>query len=222
MDSYAVEHLNKVRRGDRASYERAAIHAVLDEGMVAHVGFIDEGRPIVVPMIYGRIGERLYLHGARAARFAQTLGPGVPVCITVTLLDGIVVARSAFHSSMNYRSAVIHGAARLVTGRDEAQSALAAITNHLLPGRWAETRPMSEKELRATSVLSVEIEAASLKSRSGLPGDDEEDYALPIWAGVVPLKPKICPPQDDGLLQPGVPVPASIEALMTRSLSNGG
>jgi len=221
MDSFAVGHLNKVRRSDRASYDHAAIHGVLDEGLLAHVGFMDGGRPIVLPMAYGRIGNRLYLHGAKAARFAKAMGPGVPVCITVTLLDALVVGRSAFHNSMNYRSVVVHGTARRVEEPSEAEAALTAITDHLLPGRWAEARPMTEKELRSTSVLRVEIEAASMKARSGLPVDEEEDYALAIWGGVVPMRLQPKPPQDDGLLQPGVVVPASVEALWRRAGRNG-
>jgi nitroimidazol reductase NimA-like FMN-containing flavoprotein (pyridoxamine 5'-phosphate oxidase superfamily) len=216
MDSYTVERLNKVRRSDRANYDRASIHAVLDEGVVAHVGFVDEGRPFVIPMIYGRIGDTLYIHGAKAARFAKAMAPGLPVCITVTLVDGIVVARSAFHMSMNYRSAVLHGHAVLVTDAAEGESALVAITGHVLPGRWAEARPMTEKEFKATSVLRVTVEAASLKSRTGMPVDDDEDYGLPLWGGVVPLSTQVGAPQDDGAIPPATPIPDSIKALIAR------
>jgi uncharacterized protein len=212
MESFAIGPLNKVRRPDRAFYDKAAIHAVLDEGLVAHVGFTDQDRPVVVPMVYGRIGDRFYLHGARAARFAKAMGAGVPVCVTVTLTDGIVVGRSAFHCSMNYRSVVIHGEARLVSDLAEAESALAAVTDHLLPGRWAESRPMIDKELRATAVLRVEIEAASLKARSGPPIDEPEDYELPIWAGVIPLRVAAGAPEGDGRLHDGVEVPPSVKA----------
>ena len=212
MDSFAVGPLNKVRRPDRATYDKAAVHAVLDEGLVAHVGFIDYERPVVVPMVYGRVGDLFYLHGARAARFAKAMGAGVPVCVTVTLTDGIVVGRSAFHCSMNYRSVVLHGEARLVSDMAEAERALAAVTDHLLPGRWAESRPMIEKELRATAVLRVEIEAASLKARSGPPVDEPEDYELPIWAGVIPLRTAAGKPEDDGRLNDGVEIPASVQA----------
>jgi nitroimidazol reductase NimA-like FMN-containing flavoprotein (pyridoxamine 5'-phosphate oxidase superfamily) len=216
MDSYTVERLNKVRRSDRANYDRASIHAVLDEGVVAHVGFVDEGRPFVIPMIYGRIGDTLYIHGAKAARFAKAMAPGLPVCITVTLVDGIVVARSAFHMSMNYRSAVLHGHACLVTEAAEGESALAAVTDHVLPGRWAEARPMTEKEFKATSVLRVTVEAASLKSRTGMPVDDEEDYGLPLWGGIVPLSTQVGTPQDDGAIAPATPIPDSVKALIAR------
>ncbi len=215
MDSYAVERLNKVRRNDRASYSRAAIRAVLDEGLVAHVGFVDDGRPIVIPMIYGLIGETLYLHGARGARFAMAMAPGVPVCITVTLLDGIVVARSAFHMSMNYRSVVIHGHAALVTDAAEAEEALATITDHTLPGRWREARPMLQKEFKATSVLRVAIDGASLKMREGAPVDEDEDYALPIWGGVVPIHMCYGPAQDDGKLAEGAILPPSVRRILS-------
>jgi nitroimidazol reductase NimA-like FMN-containing flavoprotein (pyridoxamine 5'-phosphate oxidase superfamily) len=212
MDSFAIGPLNKVRRPDRGSYDKAAVHAVLDEGLVAHVGFTDNDRPVVMPMVYGRDGDRFYLHGARAARFAKAMGAGVPVCVTVTLTDGIVVGRSAFHCSMNYRSVVLHGQARLVSDPAEAERALAAVTDHLLPGRWAESRPMIDKELRATAVLRVEIEAASLKARSGPPIDEPEDYALPIWAGLIPLRVAASAPEGDARLLEGVDIPASVKA----------
>ena len=212
MDSFAVGPLNKVRRADRGHYDRAGVYAVLDEGLVAHVGFMIDDRPVVVPMVYGRHGDQLYLHGAKAARFAKTMGPGVPVCITVTLTDGIVVGRSAFHCSINYRSAVIHGHARLVTDPEEAEQAVAAVTDHLLPGRWAESRSVTEKEIRSTAVLRVEIEAASLKKRSGPPIDEDADYALPIWAGVIPLRTEAGAPEADSRLLDGVSVPGSVKA----------
>lgn len=210
MNSFAAGPWNKIRRSDRANYDEAAIYAVLDEGLVAHVGFMADDRPFVIPMVYGRIGDRLYLHGAKAARFAKVMGEGVPVCVTVTLTDGIVVGRSAFHCSMNFRSVVAHGSAKLVENQHEATSALAAITDHLLPGRWQESRTVTAKEIRATAVLAMDIEAASLKFRSGPPVDDDEDYELPIWAGVLPLKQVAGEPEDDGRLLPDVEQPASI------------
>jgi nitroimidazol reductase NimA-like FMN-containing flavoprotein (pyridoxamine 5'-phosphate oxidase superfamily) len=210
MSEFEVTKLNKVRRPDRGNYEREAIYALLAEGLVAHVGFVHEDRPVVVPMADARIGDTLYIHGAKAARFAKTTGLGVPVCLTVTHTDGIVVARSAFHCSMNYRSAVIHGHAKLVTDPDEAEAALAAITDHLVPGRWAESRPMIDKELRATAVLRVEIEAASMKSRDGEPVDDDDDYVLPIWGGVIPIRQRIGLPQPDSKVLQGVELPVSV------------
>jgi uncharacterized protein len=216
MDSYEVSSLNKVRRSDRAAYDRAAIHALLDEAFVAHVGFIDAGRPIVLPMVYGRLGDLLYIHGAKAARFAKALAQAVPVCLTITLMDGLVVARSAFHMSVNYRSAILHGHATLVADPEEAQRALAAITDHMVPGRWAEARPVLEKELKATSVLRVEVEAASMKQRQGDPIDDEEDYDLPIWGGIVPVRITSAGPKNDGRVPPGVAVPASVSKLISK------
>ena len=217
MDAYRKTPLNKVRKSDRAAYDKAGLAAILDEGLVAHVGFVDRERPIVIPMIYGRSGDTLYLHGAKATRFSKALGKGVPVCITVTLVDGIVVARSAFHSSMNYRSVVAHGHARLVTDESERERALALVTDHVLPGRWDEARPSSAKELRATTVIAVEIEAASAKVRSGPPVDDDEDYALPLWGGVVPVRTAYGPPVDDGRLLPDTPVPGSVEQVLQRN-----
>jgi uncharacterized protein len=216
MDAFEITPLNKVRRSDRASYEHAAIHALLDEALVAHVGFIDAGRPVVLPMVYGRLGDRLYIHGARGARFAKALANAVPVCLTVTLMDGIVVARSAFHTSVNYRSAVLHGSATLVTDPAEAQEALAAITDHMVPGRWAEARPVLEKELKATAVLRVVVDAASMKQRQGDPADEPEDYHLPIWAGTVPLRVTAAGAREDGRLLPDLAVPASVSALLSR------
>jgi nitroimidazol reductase NimA-like FMN-containing flavoprotein (pyridoxamine 5'-phosphate oxidase superfamily) len=211
MSEFEITPLNKVRRPDRGGYEREAIFAVLNEGLVAHVGFVHEDRPMVVPMAYARIGNALYIHGAKAARFAKAMGKGVPVCITVTHIDGIVVARSAFHCSMNYRSAIIHGHAELVTDPEEAEQALAAVTDHLVPGRWAESRAMIGKELRATAVLRVEIGAASMKWRAGQPVDDEDDYELPIWGGVIPVKQQIGQPQPDDRVLSGVEMPASVK-----------
>jgi uncharacterized protein len=210
-NSFAVTSLNKVRVAKRGAYDRESVYAVLGEGLVAHVGFMIDDRPMVIPMVYGRSGDSLYLHGAKAARFAKAMAPGVPVCITVTLTDGIVVGRSAFHCSVNYRSVVVHGHAVLVTDANEAEQALAIVTDHLLPGRWAESRAVTEKEIRATGVLRVEIEAASLKQRFGEPIDEEEDYALPIWGGVIPLRIEAGTPQPDARSLAGVEVPASVK-----------
>ena len=217
MDAYAKSKLNKVRKSDRASYERESVHAILDEGLLAHVGFVDKDWPMVIPMIYARIDETLYLHGAKAARIAKALGKGVPVCIEVTLVDGLVLARSAFHSSMNYRSVVVHGMARQVVSDDEKTRVLAEITDHLAPGRWDEARPMTQKELKSTGVIAVPIEHAVAKARDGGPVDDDEDYALPIWAGVVPIRQVLSAPQDDGRLLEDVDVPESVSRALRRS-----
>lgn len=210
-DSYEITRLNKVRVGNRADYERATVHAILDEGFLAHVGFIDQARPIVVPMVYGRDGDTVYLHGAKATRMLKRLAGGAPVSITVTLVDGIVVGRSAFHHSANYRSVVIHGTTRPVTDAAERERALKIVTDHLLAGRWDEVRPMSKKEDNATGVVAVDIEAASAKSRSGEPVDEESDYDLPIWGGVIPVATVLGAPVGDSRLLDGVEVPASVK-----------
>lgn len=217
MEAYATTRLNKVRKRDRAAYDKETIGAILDEGLVAHVGFVDQDRPVVIPMIYGRIGDTLYLHGAKATRFAKALGKGVPVCITVTLIDGIVIGRSAFHSSMNYRSVVAHGHAHLVTDEDERERAMAVITDHMLPGRWDEARPANDKELKATGVIAAAIEVASAKARSGNPVDEDEDYGLPVWGGVVPVRMRFGAPEDDGRLLAGTDVPESVARLLQRN-----
>lgn len=175
------------RLTDRASYERAAAHAILDEGIVAHVGIAVDGQPYVIPMVYGRDADRLLLHGSVASRLLRRLDDGLRVCVTVTLLDGLVFARSAFHHSANYRSVVVLGEARRLTDPDEAARALDVIVDHVAPGRAAEARPPSALELRQTSVLELPIDEASVKSRSGDPKDEAEDMTLPIWAGVLPL-----------------------------------
>ncbi|QGG94456.1 pyridoxamine 5'-phosphate oxidase family protein [Actinomarinicola tropica] len=175
------------RHPERGAYDREAVHAVLDEGLVAHVGLTVEGQPFVIPMAYGRDGDRLLLHGSVASRLMRGLAGGVPACVTVTLLDGLVMARSAFHHSMNYRSVVALGTARRIDDPDEAAAALGTFVEHLVPGRGDEVRPSAPVEVRQTTVLEMSIEEASLKARTGGPVDDEADLDLPVWAGVVPL-----------------------------------
>ncbi len=198
------------RRPDRGSHERALIDAILDEGLVCHVGFAVEGQPYVIPMSYARMGDRVVLHGAAGSRLLKTVRDGAPVCVTVSLLDGLVLARSAMHHSVNYRSVVLLGKASEVQGEAERRAALHAIVEHVVPGRSAEVRPPSEAELRATLVLSVPIEEASAKVRAGPPVDDEEDYALSSWAGVLPLALATGAPQPDPRLRPGTPVPLTV------------
>ncbi len=217
MDAYATSKINKVRVSKRAVYDRETVHATLDDGLVAHVGFEDKDWPMVIPMIYARLGETLYLHGAKAARFAKALGKGVPVCITVTHLDGLVLARSAFHSSVNYRSVVVHGMAHTVTDKKEKILALTEVTDRIAPGRWDEAREMNDKELKSTGVIAVPIEHAAAKVRTGGPIDDDEDYELPIWGGVVPVRQVFDAPEDDGRLVEGVKVPESINRALRRS-----
>ena len=217
MDTYTKTKLNKVRVNKRAAYDRETVHQILDDGLVAHVGFVDKDWPMVIPMIYARIDETLYLHGAKAARFAKAMGKGIPACITVTHLDGLVLARSAFHSSVNYRSVVVHGYASLVTDVDEKIEALTLVTDRIAPGRWDEAREMNDKELKSTGVIAVPIEHAAAKVRTGGPIDDEEDYALPIWGGVVPMRQVMDAPEDDGRVAAGVDVPESINTLLKRN-----
>lgn len=188
MAATAPSPRSAVRRlPERASYEREAIQAILDEGLVCHVGFVADGQPFVIPCVYARIDERLYLHGSPASRMLRAIAAGAPLCVTVTLLDGLVLARSAFHHSMNYRSAVVFGKAEEVTDRDEKLRVLAALVEHVCRGRSGDARRPNEKELKQTIVLRLPIAEASAKVRTGGPKDDEEDYALPIWAGVLPL-----------------------------------
>ncbi len=212
-DSYTIDKRNKVRVGTRADYDRTSVHAVLDAAMIAHVGFIKDDRPFVLPMIFGRDGDTLYLHGAKATRLVKTLSAAVPVCVEVTLVDGIVVGRSAFHSSMNYRSAVAHGSARRIKDIADHARALEIITEHSLPGRWAEVRPMLEKEIKATGVIAVDIETASVKSRGGDPIDEDSDYAEPVWGGVIPVSTVYGEPYGDARLLDGIGVPDSVAEL---------
>jgi uncharacterized protein len=205
MDDYTPTARTKVRRlPKRGSYDKLAVHAILDEGFVCHVGFAVDGQPYVIPTVYARAEAMLYIHGSAVSRTLRTLTQGVPVCITVTLLDGLVLARSAFHHSLNYRSVVMIGNAHLVDGADEKMKALALITNHVVPGRWQEARMPSDLELRQSSVLALPLKEVSAKIRRGPPVDDEEDYALPIWAGVVPVQTRLGDPIDDGRVLPGV------------------
>lgn len=178
----------RVRRlPNRGAYDSTTIHAILDEAIVCHVGFVVDGSPVVIPTIHWREGDTLYLHGSAASRILRTLRDGVEACVTVTLLDGLVLARSAFHHSMNYRSVVIFGTARLVDDREEKIRALESLVEHVMRGRSADVRGPNESELRQTLVLALPITEASAKIRTGGPVDDEEDYALPVWAGVLPL-----------------------------------
>jgi nitroimidazol reductase NimA-like FMN-containing flavoprotein (pyridoxamine 5'-phosphate oxidase superfamily) len=188
----------------RAAYDREAIDAILDEAMVAHLGFAHEGQPYAIPTLHARIGEEVYFHGSAASRTIRALRAGAPVCLTVTLLDGLVLARSAVHHSVNYRSVVVLGTARPVEELSERMAALQAFTERIVPGRWAEVRPPTVKELKAIHVLALPLEEASAKVRTGPPLDDEEDYELPAWAGVVPIHTHAGPPLPDPRLAEGV------------------
>jgi nitroimidazol reductase NimA-like FMN-containing flavoprotein (pyridoxamine 5'-phosphate oxidase superfamily) len=183
-----TERTTLKRLPKRGAYDRETIYRILDEGFVCHVGFAVEGQPFVIPTGYARIDDRLYIHGSQLSRMLRTLSGGIDVCVTVTLLDGLVLARSAFHHSMNYRSVVIFGKATLVDDRAAKLAALFAFSEHVIRGRWDDVREPSEQELKATAVLSLSLAEASAKVRTGPPADDEEDYALDVWAGVIPLK----------------------------------
>jgi nitroimidazol reductase NimA-like FMN-containing flavoprotein (pyridoxamine 5'-phosphate oxidase superfamily) len=188
----------------RACYDREAIDAILDEGMVAHLGYAHEGHPCVIPTLHARVGDEVYFHGSAASRTIRALISGTPVCLTVTLLDGLVLARSAVHHSVNYRSVVVLGAARPVEGLSERMAAVQAFTERLIPGRWQEVRPPTVKELKAIHVLALSLAEASAKIRTGPPLDDEEDYALPAWAGVIPLHTNAGAPLPDPRLASGI------------------
>lgn len=176
------------RLPQRGSHDREVINQILDEGFICHVGFAVDGRPVVIPTGYARVGDSLLIHGSQASRMLRTLGEGIDVCVTVTLIDGLVLARSAFHHSMNYRSVVVFGNASVVDDPDEKLEALRALSEHMIPGRWDDVREPNERELQLTTVLTVPLAEASAKVRSGPPVDDEEDYELPVWAGVVPMR----------------------------------
>jgi nitroimidazol reductase NimA-like FMN-containing flavoprotein (pyridoxamine 5'-phosphate oxidase superfamily) len=200
------------RQRDRGRYEREMINAIVDEALICHVGFSVDGQPYVIPTAHVRIEDRLYIHGSVGSRMLKNMKAGVPVCVTVTLLDGLVLARSAFHHSMNYRSAVILGVAREVTDEQEKRSVFDALVNHVVPGRSADVRAADAQELKATSVLCLVIEEASAKVRRGPPIDAEEDYALDCWAGVLPMQLVPGHPVDDPRLEFGTPVPAGVAA----------
>jgi nitroimidazol reductase NimA-like FMN-containing flavoprotein (pyridoxamine 5'-phosphate oxidase superfamily) len=191
----------------RGSHEREVINAILDEGFICHVGFSVNGQPFVIPTGYARVDDKLIIHGSQASRMLRTLSEGIEICVAVTLLDGLVLARSAFHHSMNYRSVVIFGRATTLDGKEEKIAALLALSEHMVPKRWSEVREPSESELRQTTVLSLPIDEASAKIRTGPPLDDEADYALDVWAGVLPVKMVAGEPVADPRLPDGIEAP---------------
>jgi len=191
----------------RGHFDRETVYGILDEGFICHVGFAVDGKPVVIPTGYARAEDKLYIHGSQASRMLRTLARGVDACVTVTLLDGLVLARSAFHHSMNYRSVVVFGRATLVDDPEEKMTALVALSEHIIRGRWNDVREPTETEMKLTTVLCLPLAEASAKIRTGPPLDDEEDYALPMWAGVVPLKLTAGEPIDDPRLTEGIPVP---------------
>lgn len=196
-----------VREPQRAVYDRAAAYQILDEGFICHVGFAVEGQPYVIPTSYARKDDVLYIHGSAASRMLRHAATGIPVCVTVTLLDGLVLARSIFNHSMNYRSVVVLGTATAIEEREEKLAALQALSEHILPGRWKDTRQPNEQELKATSILQLPIEEFSAKVRQGPVIDDEEDYSFRTWAGIIPLSMVAHPPLDDSRLLEGITAP---------------
>jgi len=193
-----------VRHPERAAYEREQIYSILDEGYICHIGFAVDGQPFVIPTAYGRSGDQVYIHGSAASRMLRSLAEGIDLCLTVTLVDGLVLARSAFRNSINYRSVVILGKAGLVTDVEEKTAGLRCLTNHVVPGRWEEVRPPNQTEMLSTSVLVLPIDEASAKVRSGPPKDLEDDFSIPVWAGVIPLRTQMGEPVPEEHLASGV------------------
>ena len=218
-EQYPIDKANKVRQlRDKADYDKATVHRILDAGLVAHVAFVQDDAPVVVPMIYCRDGERIYLHGARKARVIRLLEQTRRACINVTLVDGIVLARSAFNSSMNYRSVTVFGAPTLVDDAAEKLAAMEKISEHLMPGRWAELRAPLDREVKMTGVIAVDIDAASAKISEGHPEDEEEDYEIPIWAGVLPVTSTIGELVDGDRLLPDVSPSETVRRLQNRTI----
>lgn len=195
------------REPKRGVYDRETIDAILDEGLVCHLGFVHDGQPYVIPTLYGRVGDDLYVHGSSASRMLRTLESGLDACLTVTLVDGVVLARSIFNHSINYRSVIVLGHATAVTDETDKLDALEALAGRLLPGRWADVRPPTTTELKATSVLRLPLTEASAKVRTGPPQDNDEDYLCPVWAGVIPVRLVAGPPEPDHRLGPGLAPP---------------
>ncbi|WP_237749643.1 pyridoxamine 5'-phosphate oxidase family protein [Streptomyces sp. SS] len=218
-DTYApTDRTVPTRSRERASYDKALVHSILDEAYVCHLGFVRDGAPVVLPTLYGRVGDRLYVHGSTGSRPLRTAGdgvkaPGLPVCLTVTHVDGLVLARSAFHHSLNYRSVVVHGTAHQVTDPEELRTALDALVDHVVPGRSADSRPGNAKELAATAVIRLDLDEVSAKVRAGGPNDDPEDLGLPYWSGVIPVRTGYGAPIPSDDLGPAVALPDYLAAL---------
>jgi uncharacterized protein len=207
------ERVRLRRRRERGSYERVVIDAILDEALVAHLGIVaPDGQPLVIPTLHARVGDLVYVHGSAAGRTLLALAEGAPACLTVSLIDGLVLARSAMHHSANYRSVMLLGKTMPVEDPAAKRAAFQAIVEHIVPGRWPDVRPPSENELKATAVLAMSIDEASAKVRTGPPIDDEEDYALPAWAGVIPLCTQAGAPEADPRLAAGIQAPAYARA----------
>jgi nitroimidazol reductase NimA-like FMN-containing flavoprotein (pyridoxamine 5'-phosphate oxidase superfamily) len=211
----APSERSRIRRDDRARYDRASIDAVLDEAVFCHVGVIDEGRPVVIPMLHARVDDHLLLHGSPATRLFRLLKTRPEICVTATVIDGLVLARSAFHHSTNYRSVVLFGRPEPVTDLEERARALDALTDRLVPGRRPHLRPMTEKEIRGTAMVRLPISEASSKYREGPPIDDEEDRNWPVWAGVLPMMTTFGTPVPDEDTPSGADLPDHISAMIS-------
>ena len=212
MDRFDVTDTNRVRRlPERGHYDRATAYAVLDAAPLCHVSFAMDGRPAIIPTLHARWGDRLLLHGSSASRLLRHLGAGHEVCVGVTVLDGLVLARSLFHTSMNYRSVVLFGRGTLLTEAEERLAALEVLSEKMMPGRWAEARRPNPQELKATAIAAIPITLASVKIRAGGPKDDPADLAMAVWAGVIPLAVAAGTPEPDAALAPGIPVPGYVE-----------
>jgi uncharacterized protein len=197
----------------RGAHDRETIDAILDEAKVCHLGFVHDGRPAVIPTLHARVGDEVLIHGSAASRALRALATGIEVCLTATLIDGLVLARSAFHHSVNYRSVVLYGTARPLTETEDLEKAVEAFTEKLVPGRWADVRRPTRKELKATAALALPITEGSAKLRTDPPIDDDEDYALETWAGVVPMRIEMLAPEPDPLLRQGIAPPAYVRSL---------
>ena len=218
-EDYGQGRDNKVRQlHEKAAYDKATVHRILDAALVAHVAFVQDGAPVIVPMIYGREGETLYLHGARKARVIRLLEQAGRACLNVTLVDGIVFARSAFNSSMNYRSVTVFGTPRLVDDEQARLHSMRVISEHTMPGRWDELREPLEREVKMTGVIALDIESASAKISNGMPDDEDEDYDIPIWAGVLPLESRLTALQSDDRVLDGVEPSAVLKRIEGRTL----
>lgn len=217
MTEFPITRRNQIRQlTKRGHYDQAAVYDIIDQGTICHVGFTEGDQPFVIPFLYARLNDSLVLHGAPSSRLIKHLQAGRLVCVAITLLDGLVLARAVFHHSVNYRSVVLFGRGCMVEDAAEKLEALRVVTEHLAPGRWDDARPPTPAELNATAVVSIPIESASAKMRTGPPSDDDADYARPVWAGVVPIRQHMLEPENDPALREGIPVPEYLRRFIKK------
>jgi nitroimidazol reductase NimA-like FMN-containing flavoprotein (pyridoxamine 5'-phosphate oxidase superfamily) len=217
LEIHVTKRTKLGRRPERGSFDREVINRILDEGFICHIGFVLDGQPFVIPTGYGRSNDHVYFHGSAASRMLRNLSRGLPVCLTVTLVDGLVLARSIFHHSMNYRSVVVLGTATMLTEGEEKAEALRVISDNIIRGRWSEVREPTEEEMKATSVMKLPLNEASAKIRTGPPLDDQPDYDLPIWAGVLPLMTRAGEPLTDPAMRMQMELPESVRRYSRKS-----